>query len=58
MDLLGNQGWFIWLITHASEYDWLKRKRNMESTVLKCKLENIMHSTWKEYENYSLVMAK
>ena len=57
---LRKQGWMIWLTTPAFDCDWLKRKRNKKSTMLKCTLESIMHGIWKAYanESVSLVMAK
>ena len=53
VDLLRKQGWTIWLTTSAWDYDSLKRKGNMESTMLRCTLESIVHDTWEEYVNYS-----
>ena len=51
VDLLWKQGWIIWLTTPAFDCDWSKREIIMESTMLKCTLESIMHGTWKEYES-------
>ena len=54
VNLLGKQRSIIWLTTPAIDCDWLKRKANMESVVLKCNLEGIMNGAWKEYEKYSV----
>ena len=54
VDVLQKQEWTVWLTTSVFDCDPWKRKGNMESTMWKYTCGNIVHDTWKEYENWSM----